>query len=110
MNVWFTTVMVPVRLAPVVLAVAWYDTVPLPVPLAPDVMVIQEGTGTAFQGHALPVVTENDPVPPELGTLALDGLSARVQTATPACVTVYVCPPTLMRPVRELVDGFGSAV
>ena len=47
------------------------------------------------------------PVEPPAPTDALNGFSVAVQT-TPAWLTVYVCPPTLMLPVRLATLGLAA--
>ena len=49
---------------------------------------------------AADAVTANDPPPPALGIVWLDGETANVHGAAPACVTVTVCPAMLTVPVR----------
>ena len=68
MNVRPAIVNVPVRSAPVLLAVTVNATVPFPVPLAPLVTVIQLASLTAVQTHPDCVITETDPVPLDLSS------------------------------------------
>src|SRR5690242_12693267 len=50
------------------------------------------------------------PVPPVIGTVAVNGVTVNVQFDAPeACVTVNVCPPIVMLPVRSL-PVFASAL
>jgi hypothetical protein len=64
--------------------------------------VIQLTVLVAVQAHPVPAVTLKVPLPPPAATDAeLDG--SEYEHVTPACVTVNVCPPTVMVPVRELV-------
>lgn len=76
---------------------------PLPVPLAPEEMVIQLLLLTAVQLHPACVVTLTTPETCPEPTLLLSGEMVNVQlVATPACVTVKVCPPIVTVPIREL--------
>ena len=79
-KVWFPTVMVPVRVLVVVLAVALYATVPLPVPDVDDAMVRKEEVVAAVQVHDWSeAVKLKLPVPPVCGTVPLDELRVKVQ-------------------------------
>jgi hypothetical protein len=84
-------------------------TVPLPLPLAPDVMEIHDGAlGTAVHVQPGDVVTLNEPVPPAIGTVAPDALSAYVQLGrTAAWLTVNVWPAMTMLSDRA-VPRLGS--
>jgi hypothetical protein len=73
--------------------------VPLPEPLAPLVIVIQDAPLDAVHAHADGSVTATEPCAPLAATEALNGDSVAVQT-TPAWVTVNVCPPMVIVPVR----------
>jgi len=96
-NVWPATVIVPVRCGPVLAAtVNW--TVPAPEPLAPAVMVIHESLLAAVQAHPVAAVTLTDPDPPLAGKLCEAGLMVNAQPLF--CVTVKVCPATVIAPMR----------
>jgi hypothetical protein len=62
-TVWFATVNVPLRAAPLLTA-ALIDTVPLPVPLAPDVIDNHDALLVAVHVHPVPVVTVTGLVAP----------------------------------------------
>jgi hypothetical protein len=66
-TVWFATVSVPVRAAPV-FAVALVDTVPLPVPLAPAVIDNHDTLLAAVHVHPAAVVTVTGPAAPPPAT------------------------------------------
>jgi hypothetical protein len=54
------------------------------------------------QGQPVPDVTVTVPVPAAAPIVALAGEIEAVQVMTaPACVTVNVCPPMVIVPVRE---------
>src|ERR1051326_7631316 len=99
--------MVPVREFMLVFAVIEYATVPLPVPLEPLVMLIQLALVVADHGHGLAVVTLTLPLLAVLLNEALVPESAYVQT-TPDWLTVNVCPPIVMAPLREFVVEFAA--
>src|SRR5205814_1170960 len=101
-NVCPPTVIVPVRALVALLAATLNVTVPLSVPLGVPVTVTQLTPLVAVQLHPAPVVTVKDPVPPDDGSDCEIGESAYVHGAA-ACVTVNVCPPTVIVPVRALV-------
>ena len=71
-------------------------------PLAPAVIVIQASLLTAVQLQPVPAVTLTVPVVAE--DVGFDDVGAIVNVqGAPACVTVKVCPPIVIVPVRELV-------
>ena len=90
-------VIVPVRCGPV-LEAAVNCVTPLPLPLAPAVMVIQALLLVAVQEHPVAVVTLTDPDPPLAGRLCEVGLMMNTQPLF--CVTVKVCPATVIVPMR----------
>ena len=106
-KVWPAMVIVPLREVVEVLAVNEKLTVPLPELLPPAVTVIQAAPLLAVQEHPLPEVTPTLPLPAVEATEALAGEIAYVQGA-PACVTVKVCPATVMVSEREVVDVFAA--
>ena len=63
--------------------------------------VIHESALDAVHGHAEGSVTATEPCAPLAGTDVDTGANVAVQT-TPACVTVNVCPPAVIVPVRLL--------
>jgi hypothetical protein len=81
----------------------------LPEPLVFPLSVIQLALSVAVQEQLALVVRENDPLPPAAATLAADGEMA-YEHAAAAWVTVYVCPLTVMVPVREVVFEFAAAL
>ena len=94
------TVMVPTRCAPG-FAVAENDTDPLPVPFCALVIVSQSALLlVAVHEQFVPAVTVNDPVVADDVTDWLVGDSENVQAGTAACVTVNVCPSTVIVPTR----------
>jgi hypothetical protein len=66
-TVWFATVNVPVRAAPVFAAVL-IDTVPFPLPLAPAVIDNHDTLLVAVHAQPAPVVTVTEPVGPPPAT------------------------------------------
>jgi hypothetical protein len=82
-----------------VVAAVLSPTVPLPVPLAPEVMVIQFCEGVAVQLQPAEAVTVIEVAGPPAAGTDCDG-GAIVVVHVPACVTVCVCVPMLMAPVR----------
>jgi hypothetical protein len=92
------TVSVPVRDAAFVLAAAVKDTDPFPVPEAPAVTVIHESLLIADQLQVPPIVTLTAPVPPA-AVNACD-IDPSVALQNDGCVTVMVCPATVIVPVR----------
>jgi hypothetical protein len=79
-------------------------TVPLPDPLAPPVTTIQVALLEADHAHPLVVVTVNEPLPPLAGTVWDTGEIEYAHGAgAAACVTVKVCPATVIVPVRSVV-------
>ena len=97
-NVCPAMVIVPVRWLVPVLAATAKTTVPFPAPLLPEVMVIQLALLAAVQLELL--VTLTIPVPPVQSN---DWLVGDIEYVPTACVTVNVCPPMVIVPVRWLV-------
>ena len=95
-------VTVPLRAAPL-LAAALTVTLPLPVPLAADVIVIHGAFDVAVHAHdAFVAVSVVVVVAPSGGTVAFGGDSVKVHGGGAAvCVTVTVCPPTVIVPDRS---------
>jgi hypothetical protein len=96
-NVCPAIVTVPRRSASVLAAIA-SCTVPFPEPLLPDVRPIHPALLDAFHAQPAGAVTATDADPPLVPTFWLDGEIAYEQP--PACVTVKVCPPATIVPVR----------
>jgi len=109
-NVPPATVIVPTRLAVVVLAATLYVAVPFPVP-APAVTVIHDAPLAAVQGQPAGAVTLMLPGPPEPANDWLDGDRETEHVAPAACcVPVNVAPAIVRDPVRMLVDVFASTM
>ena len=66
-TVWFATVNVPVRAAPVFTA-ALIDTLPFPLPLAPAVIDNHDTLLVAVHAQPVPVVTVTGPMAPPPAT------------------------------------------
>jgi len=97
--VWFATVNVPVRAAPV-FAAAVIETVPLPVPLAPAVIDSHDALLVAVQVHPAAAVIVTGPVaPPPATTDRVVGFTEYEQLFAP-CVIVTVWPAIVSVPVR----------
>ena len=95
---------VPTRWLVTLLAATLNVTVPLPDPLAPPVTTIQLALLAADQVHPAVVVTVIEPVPPAAGTDCDTGEIEYAHGAcAAACVTVKVCPATVIVPVRGVV-------
>jgi len=92
-------VTVPVRDAVPVFAATLSDTVPLPLPEEPEVTVIHATLLSADHPHEVPAVTPTVNVPPPEPADWLAGEMLKVQPAE-AWVTVKVCPPAVILPVR----------
>jgi hypothetical protein len=108
-NVCDAIVSVPLRVDAAGLAATENETDPLPLPVAPPVTVIQPALLVADQGHPASEVTSVDPVsPPAAAERLLDEIE-NVHPA-PACVTVKVCPATVMVPLRCVVLPFAVAL
>lgn len=83
------------------MAAALNVTVPEPVPDAPPVTVSHVALLTAVHEQPTVAVTAIELVPPALDMLTLVGLMLYVQAGVvPDCVTVNVCPATVIVPVR----------
>jgi hypothetical protein len=112
---WFTVkvcppmVIVPTRATVVAFADTPKVTGPVPAPL--EAPVSESHPALTFAAHAHPavVVIVTDPVPPAAATDWLAGLIENTQAAA-ACVTVKICPPTVIVPTRATVAGFAAAV
>ena len=74
-------------------------TVPLPVPLAPDVTDNQFTLLVAVQPQPGPAVRFTDPVAPPAA--ASNVAVASVMAQPVPCVTVNVCPPTVIAALRD---------
>jgi hypothetical protein len=71
----------------------------LPDPFSPFVIVIHDALGVAVHVQPPGVVTPTVPDVPPAPTVALVGASVNVQ-GIPACVTLNVCPATVIEPER----------
>jgi len=82
----------------------------LPLPLAPALIVIQASLLAAVQLQPVPDVTVTVPVV-ATGDVRFDALGAIVIVqGAPACVTVKVCPPIVIVPVRDVVPVFAATL
>jgi hypothetical protein len=86
------------RRSPSLFAATASWTEPLPEPLPPDAIVIQPALLEAFHEHPAETVTATAALPPPLPTLWLAGEMEYEHPA--AWVTVNVCPPAVIVPVR----------
>jgi hypothetical protein len=82
----------------------------LPVPLEPTPIVIHESLLTAVQLQPDPAVTAMLPLAAiEDGRLEEEGEIVTEQD-TPACVTVKVCPPIVIVPLRDEVPVLAATL
>lgn len=103
-------VIVPVREVAVVFAATLYATFPFPVPLAPTPIVIQASLLTAVQLQLPGAVTATLPLA-AIDDVRFKDVGAMVTVQdSPACVTVNVCPPIVMVPVREVVPALAATL
>ena len=82
----------------------------MPLPLAPALIVSQASLLVAVQLQPVPAVTATLPVV-AADVVRFDevGEIVNVQGA-PACVTVNVCPPTVIVPVRDVVPVLAATL
>jgi len=73
----------------------------LPVPLPPELIVIHVALLAAVHPQPVPAVTPTLAAPPAAVALGFVGDTPKAHAA--ACVTVTVCPATVIVPVRGLV-------
>jgi hypothetical protein len=97
--VWLPIVMIPVRGCVAELAVTLNVTRALPVPPPPPETVNQLASLTAVQAHPAAAVTFVNPDPRPEPTVVLVGEIETAQ-ATPAWLTVKLCPPIVSEPLR----------
>lgn len=109
MNVWPAIASVPVRCEVLALGATLKLAVPLPLPLEPPVTVIQLAAVVVVHEHPAGAVTVAEPVPPPATTVWLSGATEYVH-GTPAWVTVKVCPPTEIVPVRCEMVPFAATL
>ena len=82
----------------------------MPLPDAPALMVIQASLLTAVQLQPVPAVTLTVPVV-AVDDVRFDEVGAIVNVqGAPACVTVKVCPPIVIVPVRDVVLVFAATL
>ena len=75
----------------------------MPLPLAPALIVIHVALLAAVHAQPVPAVTVTVPVV-AADDVRFDDVGAIVNVhGAPACVTVNVCPPIVIVPVREVV-------
>jgi len=104
-------VMVPVKLLLPLLAGALNETVPLPVPEVGGVIVRKDAVVAAIQAHdEADAVNVKLPVPPAAGRVALVELRVKLQVTAAAWVTVKVCSPAVITPVRAEPVVLASAL
>jgi hypothetical protein len=101
------TVTVPMRSSAVGLAAA--VTVPSPEPLAPTVTVSHAVLVVATHAQPPGAVTVTSLSPPATGTATDSGATVKLH-ATPSCVIVTVCPPTVTVPLRDSSAVFAATV
>jgi hypothetical protein len=82
----------------------------LPVPLAPVPIVIHESLLTAVQLQPDPAVTATLPLAAIHDGRFKDVGEIVTAHETPAWVTVKVCPPIAIVPVREVVPVFAATL
>ena len=87
------------------MAATEYATVPLPLPLEPPVIVTHPADDVAVQAQPPRAVTATEPAVALAATEAPAGESAYVH-GWPACVTVKLCPATVMSAIRAVMAGF----
>jgi hypothetical protein len=79
--------------------------------VAPLLIVIHDTLLVAVQVQLAPLVTPTVPVAAADDVrFDADGEIANVQAVAPACVTVNVCPPIVIVPVRELVPVLAATL
>jgi len=84
--------------------------VPFPLPLAPEVTVIQASLLVAVQLQLEPAMTLMLPVA-AIDDVRFDDVGEIVNVhGAPAWVTVKVCPPIVIVPVREAVLVFAATL
>ena len=82
----------------------------MPLPEAPAVTVIHASLLVAVQLHPVPAVTVTVPVV-ATDVVRFDDVGAIVNVqGAPAWVTVKVCPPIVIVPVREVVVVFAATL
>ena len=82
----------------------------MPLPLAPALMVIHVALLAAVQLQPAAAVTVTVPVV-ATDDVRFDDVGAMVnEQGAPACVTVKVCPPMVIVPVREAVPVLAATL
>ena len=83
----------------------------MPLPDPPAELKVTHGTLLVLGGETQPAgaCTVAIPIPPTAGNAWVACASEKLQLL-PACITVNVCPATLIVPVRLLVDELGATV
>jgi len=82
----------------------------LPVPLAPPPIVSQASLLVAVQLQPAPAVTVIEPLI-AIDDVRFDDVGEIVNVhGAPACVTVKLCPPIVIVPVREVVPVFAATL
>ena len=82
----------------------------MPLPEAPALIVIHVSLLAAVQLHPVPAVTVTVPVA-AADVVRFDEVGAMVKVhGAPAWVTVNVCPPIVIVPVRDVVPAFAATL
>jgi hypothetical protein len=82
----------------------------LPLPLAPALIVIHASLLAAVQLQPVPAVTVTVPVA-ATEDVRFDAVGEIVNVqGAPACVTVKLCPPIVIVPVREVVPVLAATL
>ena len=82
----------------------------MPLPDAPALIVIHESLLAAVHAQPVPAVTVTVPVV-AADEVRFDDVGAMVKVhGAPACVTVKVCPPIVIVPLREVVPVFAATL
>ena len=82
----------------------------MPLPLAPAPIVSHESLLAAVQLQPAPAVTVIEPLVAS-DDVRFDDVGEMVNVhGAPACVTVKVCPPIVIVPLREVVPVFAATL
>ena len=82
----------------------------MPLPLAPALIVSHASLLVALQLQPVPAVTVTLPVV-AADDVRFDDVGEIVNVhGAPACVTVNVCPPIVIEPVREVVPALAATL
>ena len=78
-------------------------------PVAPEVIVIHASLLVAVQPHPVGALTVTMPEAPDVAAVVELGESVETH-GTPTCVTVKVCPPIVIVPVREVEPALAATL